>query len=427
MHHFAHASVIRQAMLARNAEVDGLSFEPPRPLNLEAVGTVRDGDSVVQIFNEPIPPANGDFHVNDTSDNRYLEGLQGYDANQEKREKAEVEHLADMSAEQLITKGTGGRLNRIDSGQIDRRLQTFVTESTAATQELRPSNHLKETPAHYTGRVNTAAYTDITRPVPQTKRNTERDSERTMGRVVRGQQQATMEYGTLHLPTTHARDNRARDTSYLVPDGGQLNAQKTPVFRPSTGATLPAPRPGPASADGNAAFARDAHVKLRHTADLKTQVTNAVDSTHPRGLSVPELVLPKENSKKTQALWSRQLHSQAMTAGETHLSKDASAPRATVPGAAHTAKSRQPLDPEGDSAKAQKQLREKQLHFANFVKLEAGSRLPLPDVHVKTESGGSVMAGGACASEVAAADFNNVTRDRRQRFAGVDIVHVPAS
>jgi len=203
--------VLRQTQISMN-ESDGIDtgafFQPSAEHAPKEVlqQTVDESGNVYNIMAEPLPPPNGDFHVND--DDEMLQFRQGYDDKRPRLHKKEVEHLGEEVREDLMY-GTGGRRHRLNEGAKTNRIREMAADSTYHTREMSTVTQHPEAPANFVGHQNQVEYTDITRPLPATKRNKEGDAVPSRGRLAAQDHREIMESGEIQVADIGDRDNFA--------------------------------------------------------------------------------------------------------------------------------------------------------------------------------------------------------------------------
>jgi hypothetical protein len=476
------SQLVFQAQLFRNQGHEN-SFAPPQNLPLDDMGTVSHNGKTVRIFNEPIPPPNGDFHVNGTESNDPLRALQGYDVNAKKLEKHEVASFSDASAQPLLAAGTGGRLQRLDSCAVSKRVNEIARTSVAATREMMGARHENEGPSNFVGRLNTTPYAQITRPPPQTTRNTQRDDEMGLGRQVPQNVRRQMPTGRVSVPSLHKRNN----TNASGADHGLRGAGGQP--RSDVNIILEAERGKQARvqhAAGNGMAAHRGRVDLRGKTLSQTMIAapNLVDFSEssrpleirqtghssasgivkaarfnrPGGVKVPILVLPTEDARTSRHAGARRLDSTALKRGHQSLAKDAQ--QGMVVSGKPTELRQIEQGALTDRVGTQFSGRQGHLPSINFIPLSSNTKLPVPTVHTDEDlsehgrSGAttarttvglrtenfrvahdrkheinvdSAAANPSTAVEGLFLDGQPQTQERRTRFSGEVQVHVPAS
>ena len=329
--------------------------------NLVVVGTETDSNGdVYNLLAERPPPPTGQYHVNEGDD--AMRFKQGYDASVEPLHKREVKAFGDTQPEptRFVT-GMAGRGVVNDDRVARQRAREVAAVSTYHTRDMGPNAEL-ERPAHYQGYVNVSDYSSITRPVPQTKRNTTNKVIDLRARHVDHDNQGAPRHPKVFLPGLEAKNNFAlpaptasrsssvsgeivradvrpansRQLESLRPSKrGSMSGVPTRTnikgFRPSSKRALAAtPITGDSlavSGNGSNRTLEGAHAPVRRKTN-KADVQGANDGPTRRAFSVDALALPKRHTLVSAQLKTDRHDTRVATHGKAgRVAKDKNRPR----------------------------------------------------------------------------------------------------
>ena len=467
--------LVRIAQLRQNhanTEFAG-GFAEPAPLLKDFVGTGVDEDgNMVHILADPLPPPTGEYHVH--SDNGYLTGRQGYDVRLEKQTKKEVRAVA-TSPEKLII-GTGGVVHHVDHAQINSRLRRIAAEGQYDHQDTPARTSHPEAPAFFTGHQNSVKYEHITRPVPATMRNNERDDERLMGQAAAGHDSRGAIHGKIRVAPVSKRDDRrgslppgeasavtraalpgtsrirTEGTSSMAARPGAANGQiqcstTTPFIRIAQTASLPMPMMSSSAADVRAGASRPSLRASRRNLLTPSDLRSGGGAIpNLRRIPVPMLALPPEHKRSGRVVETnnpgpsstmvpgrvQSFGTQAQTYGTRIGASTVGAQRAgLLPSITHTESTQKahvrPSDSTINISTLQPDIfvppEELRVHG---VRSESGPTSALQTGQVSLSKDNAEFQTIMNASALAQKNHRpTVSHDRRPVFSGTQIVHIP--